>query len=58
MITGSALSDAAALVEAHRTIQLADEHYQAFLAGLDAPMRAPTALVELARRAGHLERAD
>jgi len=53
-----ALSDAAELVEAHRTIQLTDDAYQAFLAALDAPPEPPERLATQVRRARHLRRAD
>ena len=50
--------DAAAIVEAHRSIELADAAFDAFLAALDAPVRPPEALVEQARKARRLTRAD
>lgn len=53
-----ALSDAAALVEAHRTIRLSRESYEAFFEALDAPARAPKQLVAQSRRARRLKRAD
>jgi uncharacterized protein (DUF1778 family) len=53
-----ALSDAAELVEAHRTIQLASASYQAFLDALDAPPRPSEKLASQARRARRLKRAD
>ncbi len=52
-----ALSDAAELVEAHRTIRLTDASYQAFLDALDAPPSPPEKLAAQARRARRLERA-
>jgi uncharacterized protein (DUF1778 family) len=52
-----ALSDAAALVEEHRTIGLADDSYQAFLDALDAPALPPERLVGQVRRARRLKRA-
>lgn len=52
-----ALSDAAALVDAHRTIRLSEDSYRRFLATLDAPPRPPKGLVAQSRRAQHLERA-
>jgi uncharacterized protein (DUF1778 family) len=51
-----ALSDAAYLVEAHRTIRLADDSYQAFLDALDAPPRPPEKLAAQSRRARRLKR--
>ena len=56
-IVGRALSDAAELVEAHRTIRLADASYRAFLDALDAPPRPPGRLAAQARRARRLKRA-
>lgn len=56
-LLGRALSDAADLVEAHRTILLADAAYQAFLAVLDAPPQPPERLAAQARRARPLRRA-
>lgn len=56
-LLGRALSDAAALVDGHRTIQLDREAFDAFLAALDAPVRPPEELVAQARRARSLERA-
>ena len=53
-----ALSDAAALVQAHRTILLSEDKYRAFLKALDSPPRPPKALVAQARRARRLKRAD
>ena len=53
-----ALADAVALVEAHRTIRLSDDSYDAFLEALDAPARPPKDLVAQARRARRLKRAD
>lgn len=53
-----ALSDAAALVEAHRTIRLSEDHYRAFLEVLDSPARPPKALVAQTRRGRRLKRAD
>jgi uncharacterized protein (DUF1778 family) len=53
-----ALSDAVALVEAHRTIRLSGESYDAFLEALDAPVRLPKDLVAQSRRARRLKRAD
>lgn len=53
-----ALSDAAALVEAHRTIRLSGESYEAFLQALDAPAQPPKQLVAQSRRARRLKRAD
>jgi uncharacterized protein (DUF1778 family) len=54
-----ALSDAVALVEAHRTIRLSDENHEAFLEALDGPVRPPKEeLVMQSRRAQRLERAD
>jgi len=53
-----ALADAHALVEAHRTISLAEDNYRAFLKVLDAPVRPPKALVEQARRARPLKRGE
>jgi uncharacterized protein (DUF1778 family) len=52
-----ALSDAADLVEAHRTILLADAAYQTFLAALDSPPQPPERLAAQARRARPLPRA-
>ena len=51
-----ALSDAAEIIEAHRTVTLTDEHYRAFLDALDGPVRPPKALVDQARRARRLKR--
>jgi uncharacterized protein (DUF1778 family) len=56
-LLGRALSDAAELVEAHRTIRLADSSYRAFLDALDAPPRPPGRLAAQARRARRLKRA-
>lgn len=57
-LLGRALTDAAALVEAHRTIQLDQQSFETFLAALDAPVGPPSALVDQVRRARRLERAD
>lgn len=46
-----ALSDAAALVEEHRTIHLSDTAYASFVEILDAPLHPPENLAEPARRA-------
>jgi uncharacterized protein (DUF1778 family) len=56
-LLGRALSDAAELVEAHRTIRLTDAAYRAFLAALDAPAEPPERLAAQARRARRLDRA-
>jgi uncharacterized protein (DUF1778 family) len=53
-----ALSDAADLVEAHRTIRLADEDHDRFLDALDGPVRPPEELMAQARQARRLKRAD
>jgi uncharacterized protein (DUF1778 family) len=53
-----ALSDAADLVEAHRTIRLADEDHDRFLAALDGPVRPPEELIAQARHARRLKRVD
>jgi uncharacterized protein (DUF1778 family) len=53
-----ALSDAADLVEAHRTIRLADEDHDRFLAALDGPVRPPAELIAQARRSRRLKRVD
>lgn len=53
-----ALSDAADLVEAHRTIRLADEDHDCFLASPDGPVRQPEELIVQARRAHRLKRVD
>lgn len=53
-----ALADAAALVEAHRTIRLADDAYRRFVEALDAPIRPPETLAAQARRARPLKRVD
>ena len=53
-----ALSDAADLVDAHRTIRLADEEHDRFLAALDGPVRAPEELIAQARQARRLKRVD
>ena len=52
-----ALSDAAALVEAHRTILLTNDRYWAFFAALDTPVQPPEGLVAQSRRARRLKRA-
>lgn len=52
-----ALSDAAALVAAHRTIVLTHDSYKAFLAALDRPAQPPERLVAQSRRARRLKRA-
>jgi uncharacterized protein (DUF1778 family) len=46
-----AMSEAAELVEAHRTIRLADEDHDRFIAALDGPVRPPEELIAQARRA-------
>jgi uncharacterized protein (DUF1778 family) len=51
-----ALSEATEIVEAHRTITLADEQYRSFLDALDGPVRPPKALVTQTRRARRLKR--
>ncbi|MGH3188694.1 MAG: DUF1778 domain-containing protein [Streptosporangiaceae bacterium] len=56
-LLGRALSDAAELVETHRTIRLADASYQAFLDALDAPPQPSEKLAAQARRARRLKRA-
>jgi uncharacterized protein (DUF1778 family) len=53
-----ALSEAAALVEAHRAVRLSEHDYRAFLEALDAPVRPPRGLVAQSRRARRLKRAD
>ena len=53
-----ALSDAADLVDAHRTIRLANEDHDRFLAALDGPVRPPEELIAQARQAGRLKRVD
>ena len=53
-----ALSDAADLVDAHRTIRLAEEDHDRFLAALDGPVRAPEELIAQARQARRLKRVD
>ena len=53
-----ALSDAADLVQAHKTILLADDAYAAFLAALDVPPQPLERLAAQARRARPLRRAD
>lgn len=53
-----ALSDAAEIVAAHRTIQLAEDAYQRFLAALDAPAAPPAELAAQARRARRLDSTD
>jgi uncharacterized protein (DUF1778 family) len=53
-----ALSDAVALIQANRTIQLSDESYEAFLEAIDAPVRPPKDLVVQAGRSRRLKRAD
>ncbi|MDA8040504.1 MAG: DUF1778 domain-containing protein [Actinomycetota bacterium] len=58
LLLGRALSDAVALVEAHRTIRLSGESFDAFLTALDSPVRPPKDLVAQSRRARRLERAD
>ncbi|MGP8062097.1 MAG: DUF1778 domain-containing protein [Acidimicrobiales bacterium] len=53
-----AMSEAAKLVEAHRTIRLADEDHERFIAALDGPVRPPEELIAQARRARRLDRVD
>jgi len=53
-----ALSDAADLVDAHRTIRLADEDHDRFLAALDEPVRSLEELIAQARQARRLKRVD
>lgn len=53
-----ALSDAASLVEAHRTITLSERNYRTFLAALDSPARPSKALASQVRRARRLQRAE
>jgi uncharacterized protein (DUF1778 family) len=50
--------DAAAIVESHRSIVLAEAAFDTFLQALDAPVRPPQALVEQARKARRLGRAE
>jgi uncharacterized protein (DUF1778 family) len=51
-----ALSDAAALVEAHQRIRLSEDAYRKFTEALDAPVRALPELADQARRARPLKR--
>lgn len=53
-----ALSDAAAMVEAHRTIHLAVGDRERFIKALDGPVRPPKELVAQAHRARRLKRVD
>lgn len=53
-----AISDAASMVDAHRTIRLADDDHERFIKALDGPVRPPKELAAQARRARRLKRAD
>jgi len=53
-----ALSDAADIVEAHRTIHLAVADHERFMKVLDGPVRPPKDLATQARRARRLKRVD
>lgn len=53
-----AISDAAAIVEAHHAIRMNEGDYRAFLAVLDEPSPPPAALVAQARKARPVKRVD
>ncbi len=53
-----ALSDAADIVDAHRSVILSEEDLTKFLAALDAPVGPPEELVGQMRRARSLKRVD
>jgi len=53
-----ARAEAASIIESHRSIVLTDAAFSQFLEVLDAPVRPPEALVEQARKARRLKRAD
>ena len=53
-----ALSEAATMVEAHRSISLSEDGYKAFLEALDAPVTPPKDFLAQTRRARRINRAD
>ena len=53
-----ALTDAAEIVEAHRTIRLADDDLARLMSALDGPVRPPKELIAQARKARRLKRVD
>ena len=58
VLLGRAVADAEAIVDAHRTIRLQEEHYEVFLAALDAPPRTLPKLLEQIRKSRPLKHAD
>jgi uncharacterized protein (DUF1778 family) len=57
-LLGRAVADAEAIVDAYRTIRLQEEHYDRFLAALDAPPRPLPKLLEQIRKSRPLKHAD
>ena len=53
-----AIADAAAIVDAHRAIPLAEDDHERFLKALDGPVHRPKELAAQARRARRLKRVD
>jgi uncharacterized protein (DUF1778 family) len=53
-----AIADAATIVDAHRTIRLAEDDQERFIKALDGPVHPPKELVAQAHRARRLKRVD
>ena len=53
-----ALTDAAEIVDTHRTIRLADDDLARFMRALDGPVRPPKVLMAQVRKARRLKRGD
>ena len=53
-----AIGDATTIVDAHRTIRLAEDDHVRFVKALDGPVHAPKDLILQARRARRLKRVD
>ncbi len=57
-LLGRAVADAEAIVDSHRSIRLQEEHYNRFLAALDAPPGPLPKLLEQTRKSRPLKHAD
>jgi uncharacterized protein (DUF1778 family) len=57
-VLDEALARAREIIDAHRSIRLADDAYTRFLDALDAPPESNPALVELVERAKRFRRAS
>jgi uncharacterized protein (DUF1778 family) len=56
-LLGRAVSDAAAIIDAHRTVRLQQESYDRFIAALDTPPKPVSKLVDQIRKSRALKHA-